>query len=59
MSKLDPNIYGDQNSKITEDDIKYGLEGLTVDEVILISLFFFSNKISRWMGLGGAPEHLN
>uniref|UniRef100_A0A0A0LIQ9 Lipoxygenase domain-containing protein n=1 Tax=Cucumis sativus TaxID=3659 RepID=A0A0A0LIQ9_CUCSA len=31
-SKLDPNIYGDQHSKITEKDIKSGLEGLTVDE---------------------------
>ncbi|XP_022150773.1 linoleate 9S-lipoxygenase 6-like [Momordica charantia] len=34
LSKLDPQIYGDQNSKITEEDIKFGLEGLSADEAI-------------------------
>uniref|UniRef100_A0A0A0LGD4 Lipoxygenase domain-containing protein n=1 Tax=Cucumis sativus TaxID=3659 RepID=A0A0A0LGD4_CUCSA len=31
-SKLDPKLYGDQHSKISEEDIKFGLEGLTVAE---------------------------
>ncbi|XP_050940665.1 linoleate 9S-lipoxygenase 6 [Cucumis melo] len=33
-SKLDPNMYGDQHSKITKEDIKSGLEGLTIDEAL-------------------------
>ncbi|KAG6599220.1 putative linoleate 9S-lipoxygenase 5, partial [Cucurbita argyrosperma subsp. sororia] len=33
-SKLDPKVYGNQNSTITEEQIKDGLEGLTVDEAI-------------------------
>ena len=32
-STLDTNIYGDQTSKITEEHIKDGLDGLTVNEV--------------------------
>ncbi|KAG5244847.1 linoleate lipoxygenase [Salix suchowensis] len=33
-SKLDSKQYGDQNSKITEEDIKNNLEGLATDEAI-------------------------
>lgn len=33
-SKLDPKLYGDQHSKISEEDIKFGLEGLTVAEAL-------------------------
>ncbi|XP_050940666.1 probable linoleate 9S-lipoxygenase 5 [Cucumis melo] len=33
-STLDPNIYGDQTSKITEEHIQDGLDGLTVDEAL-------------------------
>ncbi|KAE8651606.1 hypothetical protein Csa_021324 [Cucumis sativus] len=33
-SKLDPNVYGNQNSTITEEHIKHGLDGLTVDEAM-------------------------
>lgn len=43
MSKLDPELYGDQNSKIKEEDIKFGLEGLSVEEVICSSLIFLYN----------------
>ncbi|KAG6599219.1 Linoleate 9S-lipoxygenase 6, partial [Cucurbita argyrosperma subsp. sororia] len=34
VSKLDPELYGDQNSKIKEEDIKFGLEGLSVEEAL-------------------------
>jgi linoleate 9S-lipoxygenase len=37
-SKLDSKQYGDQNSKITEEDIKNNLEGLTTDEVMVSRL---------------------
>ncbi|KAE8652023.1 hypothetical protein Csa_023391 [Cucumis sativus] len=33
-SKLDPNVYGDQNSKISEEHIINSLDGLTVQEAI-------------------------
>lgn len=33
-SKLDPNIYGNQDSTITRDQIEDELDGLTIDEVI-------------------------
>ncbi|XP_022150790.1 probable linoleate 9S-lipoxygenase 5 [Momordica charantia] len=33
-SKLDPEIYGDHTSKITDEHIKDGLDGLTVDEAL-------------------------
>lgn len=32
-STLDPKLYGDQTSTITEDHIVHLLEGLTVEEV--------------------------
>ncbi|XP_038890817.1 probable linoleate 9S-lipoxygenase 5 [Benincasa hispida] len=34
LSKLDPKVYGNQNSTITEEQIKNGLEGLSVDEAM-------------------------
>nr|CAP59449.1 lipoxygenase [Momordica charantia] len=34
LSKLDPHVYGNQNSTMTEEQIKHGLDGLTVDEAI-------------------------
>ncbi|KAJ6359790.1 hypothetical protein OIU77_003903 [Salix suchowensis] len=33
-SKLDRELYGDQNSKITEEHIQNSLDGLTIDEAI-------------------------
>uniref|UniRef100_A0A0A0LJQ3 Lipoxygenase domain-containing protein n=1 Tax=Cucumis sativus TaxID=3659 RepID=A0A0A0LJQ3_CUCSA len=33
LSKLDPKRYGNQNSTITEEQIKDGLEGLSVQEL--------------------------
>ncbi|XP_023545376.1 linoleate 9S-lipoxygenase 6-like [Cucurbita pepo subsp. pepo] len=33
-SKLDPNVYGDQTSKITKEHIINSLDGLTVDQAI-------------------------
>ncbi|XP_023546456.1 probable linoleate 9S-lipoxygenase 5 [Cucurbita pepo subsp. pepo] len=33
-SKLDPEVYGDQNSKITEEHIIHNLDGFTVEEAI-------------------------
>ncbi|KAM1694280.1 hypothetical protein ACFX1X_033742 [Malus domestica] len=33
-SKLDPKVYGDQNSTITKEHIKNNLDGLTVDEAL-------------------------
>ncbi|KAL4028977.1 hypothetical protein IC575_012196 [Cucumis melo] len=33
-SKLDPKVYGDQKSKITEEQIIHNLDGLTVEEAI-------------------------
>ena len=37
-SKLDPEVYGDQKSKITEEQIIHNLDELTVEEVIISSL---------------------
>ncbi|XP_023545235.1 linoleate 9S-lipoxygenase 6-like [Cucurbita pepo subsp. pepo] len=34
VSKLDPSVYGNQNSTISEENIKYGLNGLSVNEAI-------------------------
>ncbi|KAJ4968317.1 hypothetical protein NE237_015018 [Protea cynaroides] len=39
-SKLDPNIYGNQNSSITRDHIEDKLNGLTVDEAITDNKLF-------------------
>ncbi|RCU25590.1 hypothetical protein DVA69_18955, partial [Acinetobacter baumannii] len=33
-SKLDPKVYGDQTSTITEQHIRNNLDGLTVDEAL-------------------------
>ena len=42
-SKLDSKLYGDQNSTITEEQIKDSLDGLSIDEVSLIG--FFDNYV--------------
>ncbi|KAI9084758.1 hypothetical protein K1719_033164 [Acacia pycnantha] len=34
MSKLDPKVYGEQNSTITKEQLEINLDGLTVDEAI-------------------------
>ncbi|TKY64327.1 Linoleate 9S-lipoxygenase 1 [Spatholobus suberectus] len=34
QSKLDPTVYGDQTSKMTEEHLEINLEGLTVDKAI-------------------------
>lgn len=36
MSKLDPELYGNQNSSITKEHIGNNLDGLTIEEVIFI-----------------------
>lgn len=39
-SKLDPSVYGDQNSSIQEKHIANSLDGFTIDEVLIkIHLF--------------------
>lgn len=43
-SKLDPEVYGDQNSKITKEHIIDKLDGLTVEEVNCTSLNAESKK---------------
>ncbi|PHT41322.1 hypothetical protein CQW23_20176 [Capsicum baccatum] len=42
-SKLDPNIYGNQNSTITRDQIEDELDGLTIDESIKTNKLFVLN----------------
>ncbi|MCE0481752.1 Arachidonate 5-lipoxygenase [Datura stramonium] len=42
-SKLDPNIYGNQNSTITREQIEDKLDGLTVDEAIKANMLFILN----------------
>ncbi|KAL8170893.1 hypothetical protein V2J09_022697 [Rumex salicifolius] len=40
MSNLDPNLYGNQNSKIKKEDVENTLEGLTVDEALVKNKLF-------------------
>ncbi|KAM3290597.1 hypothetical protein P3S67_018886 [Capsicum chacoense] len=42
-SKLDPNIYGNQNSTITREQIEDKLDGLKVDEAIKANRLFILN----------------
>ncbi|KAJ4968402.1 hypothetical protein NE237_015103 [Protea cynaroides] len=42
-SKLDPNVYGNQNSSITKDHIKEELNGLTVDKALKNNKLFILN----------------
>ncbi|KAK6804963.1 hypothetical protein RDI58_002747 [Solanum bulbocastanum] len=42
-SNLDPNIYGNQNSTITREQIEDKLDGLTVDEAIKANVLFILN----------------
>ncbi|XP_006344622.1 linoleate 9S-lipoxygenase B [Solanum tuberosum] len=42
-SKLDPTIYGNQNSTITTEHVKDKLDGLTVDEAIKTNRLFILN----------------
>lgn len=46
-SKLDPSLYGDQNSKITEDHIEKNLEGYNVYQVMVLPWFFAEEFISH------------
>ena len=36
-SKLDPKVYGDQNSTITREHIENSLDGLTIEEVMVLA----------------------
>ncbi|CAH9073721.1 unnamed protein product [Cuscuta epithymum] len=42
-SKLDPNVYGDQTSKITKEHIQDKLDGLSVEEAIKTNRLFILN----------------
>ncbi|CAH9145138.1 unnamed protein product [Cuscuta epithymum] len=42
-SKLDPNVYGDQTSKITKEHIQDSLDGLSVEEAINTNRLFILN----------------
>ncbi|CAN4108753.1 unnamed protein product [Withania somnifera] len=42
-SKLDPNIYGNQNSTIAKEHIEDKLDGLTVDEAVKTNRLFILN----------------
>ncbi|KAE8705564.1 Linoleate 9S-lipoxygenase 1 [Hibiscus syriacus] len=39
-SKLDPRVYGDQNSSITKEHIEHNLEGLTIHEALKTNRLF-------------------
>ncbi|KAK5833887.1 hypothetical protein PVK06_017753 [Gossypium arboreum] len=39
-SNLDPKVYGNQNSAITEEHIEHNLEGLTVEEALRTNKLF-------------------
>ena len=39
MSTLDPEVYGDPKSSITENDLEPLLEGFSVKEVMILSPF--------------------
>ncbi|XP_021282571.1 linoleate 9S-lipoxygenase 6-like [Herrania umbratica] len=39
-SKLDPELYGNQNSSITTEDIDYNLDGLSVEEAVRSNRLF-------------------
>ncbi|RDX78495.1 Seed linoleate 9S-lipoxygenase-3, partial [Mucuna pruriens] len=43
QSKLDPAVYGDQTSKITEEHLKINLEGLTLDKAMIDILFILDH----------------
>ncbi|XVF41922.1 hypothetical protein PTKIN_Ptkin01aG0319600 [Pterospermum kingtungense] len=42
-SKLDPKVYGNQNSAITKEHIEHNLEGLTVEEALSGNRLFILN----------------
>ncbi|KAG8391000.1 hypothetical protein BUALT_Bualt01G0142500 [Buddleja alternifolia] len=42
-SNLEPKVYGDQTSKITQDHIRNQLDGLTIDEAIETNRLFLLN----------------
>ncbi|CAH9087280.1 unnamed protein product [Cuscuta europaea] len=42
-SKLDPNVYGDQTSKFTKEQIQDNLDGLSVEEAIKTNRLFILN----------------
>uniref|UniRef100_A0A0A0LGD0 Lipoxygenase domain-containing protein n=1 Tax=Cucumis sativus TaxID=3659 RepID=A0A0A0LGD0_CUCSA len=62
-STLDTNIYGDQTSKITEEHIKDGLDGLTVNEKIIHMLLMVlrfgqqSKHGRRFLPESGTPDY--
>ena len=47
VSSLDPDLYGDPKSSITEDDLEPLLEGFSVKEVMMLSSFSKHFKFRR------------
>ena len=47
MTNLDPNLYGNQNSSMTKEDVEGSLDGLTVDEVIHMQYIVYSYKLRK------------
>ena len=42
-SKLDPEVYGDQNSTIAKEHIENNIDGLTIEEVMFLGSFIPHN----------------
>lgn len=47
-SKLDPKLYGNQNSSISKEQIENNLDGLSIDEVKFL-MFLISKELSQFV----------